>query len=213
MIKVTSEAFSPGDTYNRFAVLGVFRDEERRNKLYLRVQCSCGSPPRYVRADNIKDGRSQSCGCLQREASTKHGAWGKPLFNIWKGMIQRCTNPKDKRYQRYGGRGIQICARWLDVNNFIADMTEGYEKGLQIDRINNDGNYEPANCKWSTTKQQTRNYSRNVVLDHDGKRMCVVDWADIVGISAKIIYERVAAGWSAKDALTKPPNCAVKRSR
>ena len=213
MIEVTSKVFSPGDTYGRFAVLGVYKDIEHGSRIYVRVQCSCGSPPRYVRNDTLKDGTSQSCGCLQREATTKHGAWGKPLFNVWTGMVRRCTNPKDKKYQRYGGRGIKVCDRWLNVKNFIADMTEGYEKGYQIDRINNDGNYEPSNCQWATTKQQTRNYSRNVVLDHDGKRMCVVDWAEVVGISPKVIYERVAAGWSAKDALTKSPNCGVKRTR
>ncbi len=212
MIEAKSKVAFSGQLYGRYTVLGVFRNHSTSSNLLAHVQCSCGSEPRYVRIDTLRNGTSKSCGCLQREATTTHGAWGTPLFGVWSGMISRCTKPTNKRYQRYGARGIKVCDRWLDVNNFIADMTEGYEKGLQIDRKNNDGNYEPDNCQWSTTKQQTRNYSRNVVLEHDGKRMCVVDWADVVGISPKIIYERVADGWSAKDALTKPPNSAVKRT-
>lgn len=124
-------------------------------------------------------------------------------------MMSRCYEPTDKRYARYGGRGIAICERWHDVLNFIEDMSAGYEKGKQIDRKDNDGPYEPGNCRWSTAKQQTRNYSRNVVLEHDGKRLCVVDWALEVDVPAKVIYDRVARGWTAKAALTTP----VKRSR
>ena len=211
MIETKSRVVSKGDIQGRFTVLGVYKNPDVVKHLFAHVQCACGSPPRYVRIDGLCNGTSQSCGCLQKESVTKHGAWGKPLFVIWRAMHNRCTNPKDKRYPRYGGRGIAVCERWHDVHNFMADMTEGYEKGLQLDRIDNDGQYEPGNCKWSTTKQQTRNYSRNVVLEHAGKRMCVIDWSIEVGISAKVIYERVAAGWSAKDALTKPPNSAVKR--
>lgn len=211
MIATQSKVMNIGDVFGRYTVLGIYKEEGVKS-LFAHAQCSCGSPPRYVRGDGLRNGTSKSCGCLQREATTKHGAWGKPLFNVWRNMITRCTNPKDKRYSRYGGRGIQVCDRWLNVNNFIADMTDGYEKGYQIDRINNDGNYEPSNCRWATTKQQTRNYSRNVVLEHDGKRLCAIDWADIVGIPAKTIYQRISDGWSAADALTKPINSMVKRS-
>ena len=208
MKEATSKVMHVGQVFGRLTILGFFKDEPRQN-IYARCQCACGSPPRYVRSDTLRDGTSKSCGCLQKEACTTHGAWGKPLFNVWRAMMSRCYKPKDKRFSRYGGRGISVCERWHNVNHFISDMTSGYEQGLQLDRINNDGHYTPDNCRWSTTKQQTRNYSRNVILEHDGKRMCVVDWAIECGIPATVLYDRVARGWSAHKCLTQP----VKRSR
>jgi hypothetical protein len=201
MIVATSKVISAGDTYGRYVVDSVWKEDGR---LFARVNCNCGSPTRYVRADNLRDGRSQSCGCLQREAVTTHGAWSHPLFPVWSRMLSRCENTKDKRYPRYGGRGITVCDRWHDVRKFIEDMQDGYQHRLTIDRIDNDGNYEPANCKWSTRKQQNRNYSRNVILEHDGKRLCVADWAIETGINPKVLYDRVARGWTAARALTAP---------
>ncbi len=203
MIESTSSVMKAGDIYGRYTVLGIFKEEGKYPK-YARVQCSCGSPIRYVGTSTLRNGDSKSCGCFHKEAVTKHGAWDNPLFKVWSGMIRRCTNQKDKRYNRYGGRGISVCDNWLNVNNFITDMSEGYEKGLQIDRKDNDGHYCKENCQWTTTKQQTRNYSRNVVLEHNGKKLCVIDWAIESGIPASVLYDRIARGWSAVDSLTKP---------
>ena len=211
MIETSSKVIKTGDKYGRYSVLGIFKEEEKYPK-YARVQCECGSPVRYVPVDTLRSGTSKSCGCLQKEIVTKHGAWNNPLFNVWKNMISRCTKPNDKRYARYGGRGIKVCDRWLDVTNFIADMAIGYEKGLQINRKDNDGNYSNENCEWATTKAQTRNYSRNVVIEHNGKILCVVDWAIKTGIPAKTIYDRISHGWSPIDAITKPVDI-IKQSK
>lgn len=208
MIESTSKVAKAGDRFGRYTVLGIYIDPSAEKHRFARVQCDCGSPPRYSRIDGLTSGKAQSCGCLHKERVTKHGEWNNPLFGIWKGMVNRCTNPVDKRYSRYGGRGINVCERWLDIHNFISDMSEGYEKGLQIDRKDNNGNYEPSNCQWATTKQQTRNYSRNVIIEHDGKKLCAVDWALEVNIPAKTICERIRNGWSRTKALTVP----VKRS-
>lgn len=132
-----------------------------------------------------------------------HGMWGTPLFNVWSGMMARCTNPKDKRYPRYGGRGITICERWHDPRLFAEDMEPTYQKGLTIDRENNDGNYEKSNCRWITRQEQNRNYSRNRYLEHDGRRMLMVDWAAETGFSIKRISTRLKDGWSVHDALTR----------
>lgn len=203
MIESTSSVMKPGDIYGRYTVLGIFKEDSGYQK-FARVQCECGSPVRYVQIGVLRNGTSKSCGCLHKERVTKHGAWGTPLFNVWRGMISRCTNQSDKRYSRYGGRGISVCARWLDVNNFITDMQAGYKPHLQIDRVDNNGNYCPENCRWASSKQQTRNYGRNIVLEHEGKKLCLADWAIETGINYGTLWTRVQAGWTTKRLLSTP---------
>lgn len=204
MIEAISKVAKTGDVYGRYTVLGIYRDPALKKRTLAHVQCSCGTPPRYVRIDNLRDGTSQSCGCARIEAVKKHGLWNDPLFKVWKAMLSRCTNPKDKRFSRYGGRGISVCERWINVHNFIEDMKPAYAKGMTLDREDNNGNYEPNNCRWATRKEQNRNYSRNVILEHDGKRFCAADWAPLVNIPAPVIYDRIARGWSATRTLTTP---------
>ena len=98
-----------------------------------------------------------------------HGQTNHPIFVVWKGMMYRCNNPKSNRYDDYGGRGIKVCERWHDVRNFIADMYPSYIEGLQLNRKENDGNYEPDNCKWSTPSQNSKNKrnSSNMQCDLD----------------------------------------------
>ncbi len=201
MIEKKSRVIGAGDVYGRFTVIGTFEEEKR---MYAKVQCSCGSPQRYVRTDGLRNGASQSCGCLMLEKNTTHGRWNDPIFITWRAMISRCTNPKDKRYSRYGERGITVCERWLTLENFLHDMEGSFSKGLTIDRIDNNGNYEPSNCRWSTRGQQNRNYSRNLVLHHNGKSMCAIDWALELNINPKTIYDRKSRGWSDEDTLLKP---------
>ena len=87
----------------------------------------------------------------------KHGMWHHPVYKVWATMKQRCQNPKNQRYADYGGRGIKVCDRWQDPVNFIEDMFHAWKQGLTLDRINNDGNYEPSNCRWATRKEQRAN--------------------------------------------------------
>jgi hypothetical protein len=112
----------------------------------------------------VKGGHTKSCGCYNKrrtkEVNTKHGLKNTKLYNIWANIKDRILNSKHKQYNDYGGRGITICDEWLDVQNFYDwSMSNGYEenKGLSIDRIDNDGNYEPSNCRWTTSTIQTRN--------------------------------------------------------
>jgi len=150
---------------SRWTVLGIDGRDSRSRKL-LRCRCECGTD-KVVRADHVSSGRSLSCGCLAREVNAilhfKHGHGGRRhviknsgTYSSWRSMFQRCENPKSISFPNYGGRGITICERWREFANFLADMGER-PIGLSLDRKNNDGNYEPGNCKWSTRREQALN--------------------------------------------------------
>jgi hypothetical protein len=122
-------------------------------------QCECGEIT-SVRKAHVTSGRTRSCGCLakelRKELFTKHGMSHTTEHNIWLSFRARCENPNHMYYKNYGGRGISVCDRWQKFENFYADMGNRPD-GLTLDRINNDGNYEPSNCRWATWKQQNNN--------------------------------------------------------
>ena len=132
---------------------------------------------------------------------------GKPAsktitYMTWNGMKARCLNKKDKTYHRYGGRGITVCERWMKFKNFFADMGEK-PVGLTLERINNNGNYEPGNCRWATAFDQNRNQRRTVNITFDGKTMCQTDWADHLGMGHRGLAWRLKH-WPLEKALTSP---------
>lgn len=121
-------------------------------------------------------------------------------------MIGRCRNPTDKAYRNYGARGITVCQKWIDsFFAFLADVGSRPSGSHSIDRIDNNGNYEPGNCRWATFKQQQRNRSDNRLLTAFGKTMCVADWADESGLTAGLINCRLRYGWSHEEAVSKRP--------
>lgn len=153
-------------------------------------RCDCGEMT-TVQGGNLRDGNVQSCGCLRRP----HGhSWdrGEPsgAYVSWKAMIQRTTNPKRRGYENYGGRGIRVCERWLTFENFLADMGDRPD-GKSLDRIDPDGNYELANCRWATRSEQQRNQRRNrdrwalsprAVLDYEQRVAADQPYEDAVSI-------------------------------
>lgn len=131
-----------------------------------------------------------------------HGRSKTKLYGVWLGMKRRCYYHNDKRYQNYGGRGITVCDEWR--NDYVAfeswSINNGYKQGLSIDRIDNNGNYCPENCRWVTAKQQNRNYSRNSLLEFNGCLLCAQDVAEKIGIKATTLRARIHRG-VAKDKL------------
>ena len=132
--------------------------------------------------------------------NTKHGRCGAPGYNVWQNMKQRCLNPNSDDFSYYGGRGIQICERWMNYANFYEDMGEP-PKGMQLDRIDNDKGYEPSNCEWRTRKQNCRNRRSNMLLTYQGKTQTAQDWGEELGIKHATIRMRKYRGQSDAEAL------------
>lgn len=130
----------------------------------------------------------------------------KTLYKRYYHMKERCYNPNDKRYNRYGGRGIKICDEWLnDYNTFEQwAINNGFEEHLEIDRINNDGNYAPDNCRFVTSLQNNRNRSKHRRYTYNGKTKVLSEWCEELGLKYYTVLNRLRAGWSFEDAITKP---------
>lgn len=136
-------------------------------------------------------------------AKIKHGMVGTSEYNCWKSIKRRCTKPNATDYHHYGGRGIKMCDRWLNsFDDFLADMGRKPTPKHSIERINNDGNYEPSNCRWATQREQVSNSRHCNKLTHDGKTMTIAQWSQETGIPAPTISSRIhLMKWSVADAL------------
>lgn len=174
----------------------------KNNRIYFECQCSCEKKTiKLVRPDRLKDGTSQSCGCLALENKTKHGLAYERLTNIWYGIIDRCSNPRRDDYERYGGRGIKVCEQWSSKNNYegLLNFTEwakqnGYDNDLSIERIDVNGNYEPDNCKWITMEEQAKNKTNTIYLTINDGYEKLTAIRDTSGISRETILKRYKLG-------------------
>ena len=164
--------------------------------------CDCGNIFES-QLRHIESGAQKSCGC----SKVKHGLDSHPLANIWRCMKARCHKKSSIMYYRYGGRGITICDEWLNLENFVSwAESNGYKHGLQIDRIDNDGNYEPKNCRFVTCRQQQRNKNNTVYVFFNGEKWCLADLAEKYSHPYDRVYQRIfKLGWSVEKAILKPP--------
>jgi len=135
-----------------------------------------------------------------------HGGAHTRLYSIWKGMLRRCRNKNALCYVYYGGRGIKVCDEWLAFIGFRCwAINNGYDDSLTLDRIDNDGNYEPNNCRWATKMEQANNSRNNRFITYGGKTFSVAEWARKLGLPRSVIYDRlIKRGWSVRAAFTEP---------
>lgn len=177
----------------------------RHHQLLWLCECECGNK-KSVLGMCLSRGDTQSCGCLQKEAIAKvnyrHGMRNTPIYAIWRSMNQRCYDKNSHAYNRYGGRGINVCERWQLFENFYADMGDK-EKGMSLERLNNDGDYSPENVIWATAKEQANNRRSNVVLEHNGKKQTMKQWCDELSLNIGTVWSRLNVyKYSVEKALT-----------
>jgi hypothetical protein len=171
-----------------------------------RCLCDCGKEA-TVLIQALKSGNTKSCGCGIGESSrrrfTTHGKSKSAIYKIWSSMIKRCENPKDESFYRYGGRGIKVCERWHDFEAFAFDMGDR-PPGKSLDRISNDGNYEPSNVKWSTPKEQQRNMRSNHIITVNGITGCLTEMCERFRLPYGVVQTRIFRGWSHERAFFEP---------
>jgi hypothetical protein len=198
-----------GTKFDKWEVIGV-----SYQAYSVLCRCTCGKE-RHIRYRHLYSQHTRSClQCSSEKIAakkTRHGFSSRktnrtPTYRSWAMMISRCRNPNVPSYNNYGGRGIKVCDRWLDFANFLADMGERPSLAYSIDRFpDNNGNYEPSNCRWATRKQQTRNTRRNKLIEFNGKTQTLVEWSEELNISMSLLSARLGhLGWTIQRALTTP---------
>ncbi len=173
-------------------------------------RCECGKTV-VVNGNNMKNGHTKSCGCLKLENSVKHGKCATPEYTVWVNLRRRCNEPGHPSFARYGGRGIKMCAEWMSFKRFFSDVGPRPSSLHSIDRINNEGNYEPGNVRWATQSQQMSNTRATHFIEIDGIRQTVTEWAKQKGIAQSTISHRIARGMSETDAVMTSPRFGGRR--
>lgn len=192
--------------FGRWTVLS-FSHKDVNRKLSWNVECECGAK-KSVTGSSLRSENSKSCGCLSNEnrinSNTTHGLADSPTYITWISIKSRCSLPKTSGYENYGGRGIAVCARWKSsFENFLEDMGEKPD-GTSIERKDNDGDYEPGNCKWATSKEQNRNRRSNRKITYNGETKILIEWAEQLKMNKATLLFRLDRGWSVKEAFEIP---------
>lgn len=200
-----------GQTFGRWKVL-----RRAPNSKDWECVCSCGRT-KVVCGAHLRSGASRSCGCGPRRGNFRHGHGCKgkesKTYQTWHSMLNRCRNEHCEKWKDYGGRGITVCERWLQFVNFLADMGER-PAGMMIERIDNNGNYEPSNCRWATRKEQGRNKRNNFLVAYEGRTQCLSAWSEELNMPTGLIQQRLARlNWPIDRALQTPSQVVQGRGR
>lgn len=188
-----------GQRFHRLTVEAEAGSNVHKKRLW-RCRCDCGAT-KITTTGQLRSGKTGSCGCYWRETSTTHGHANTPTYLAWQAMHGRCRNRGHTAYAYYGGRGISVCERWSGFENFLADMGE-MPPGYSLDRIDNEGGYEPGNCRWVTMAEQARNKRNRVEYQHDGIGRSLAEWAEVLGVNQELIRGRLRRGWTFRDAIS-----------
>lgn len=196
-----------GQKFGRLTAIKRVENTKNKDTLWL-CKCDCGGET-ITRITNLRNGNTKSCGCLNKEhllkSITKHGLHDKKLYNTWKGMRQRCNNKNNPAYKNYGGRGITICAEWNNFKNFYDwAMNNGYQKGLSIDRIDNNKGYNPNNCRFTDQTTQSNNRRNNKIFTYKEQTHTLAEWAIFYNMNYWALRSRIKRGWSIEKTLETP---------
>lgn len=193
-----------GQRVGRLLVL--YECKKRKNgRPVWHCRCDCGREV-DVAAVNLRRGETKSCGCLKLDLLTTHGYTRHRLYRVWHDMRQRCENPNTPGYHNYGGRGIAVCVEWYDPAVFIRwALANNWTRGLQLNRIDNNGNYEPGNCNFVSRKENSCNRRDSHLIVYDGKTRNLSVWAEELNISPTALRYRLSH-WPIERALTEPIN-------
>lgn len=203
-----------GQRFGRLLCLSMAGRSPSRCLVWL-CQCDCGGLTEVPSSRLLSD-HTQSCGCLQRESASKsgqarrtHGALTDDsallgAYRTWAHMKGRCANPNESSFHNYGARGVRVVDKWLTFEGFWEDMGPTYQPGLTLDRIDNNGHYEPENCRWASRRTQCNNKRTNHLLAFRGQKQTLSEWGMLLGLNPRTIQSRLRAGWSAEKALTAP---------
>lgn len=198
-----------GERYGAWVVLGHAVREAHSRRTFFNCRCECGHE-QSVRSDQLRNGRSSRCKQCDNDARVRHGATRiknyTPEYRAWNCMRQRCTNPHNASWDRYGGRGIRVCERWASFQNFLADMGERPSAAHSLDRVDGDGDYEPGNVRWGTVEEQANNRRSTPHVEFEGESMTIAQWARRKGIPVMALRQRLRHGWSLERALLTPVN-------
>jgi len=200
----------------RFGRLVVINEAERGPNRKVSVKCDCGQV-KSVQVSNLRAGATTSCGCFNREISTKHGLSGSPISAMHSGMLDRCHNQSNKYYRHYGGRGIFVCDAWRGPDGFVNfakwAMDNGCGKGLDIDRADNDAGYSPENCRFVDRATNINNRRNTVRVDVSGESVPLSHISAISGIDHGTLAGRLRRGYSLEHALSKPIDVKHRRKQ
>lgn len=204
-----------GHKFGRLSVLcetSPIIDSRGKTRRRWTCRCECGNV-RDVRGEDLMSGNSTSCGCLQKQKAAErfltHGGSRRsnrmPEYELWVRMRQRCANPNDHKFKDYGGRGIRVCSRWEEsFESFFADMGPRPDHRHSIDRIDNDGNYEPGNCRWALPDIQGKNRRTVIWIETEGGPITASEYAHRNGINPKRLYKHMGRhGLAAEEAMAK----------
>lgn len=200
--------FAAGTVFGDRTVVGI-SDQRRKGSAMWILRCKCGDESAVVACAIARTKSCAACSRSKRRGTRRHDSRVSlkrhPLYQTWRAMIRRCRDAKRKDFAKYGGRGISVHERWLDLMAFAADMGPKPSPLHSIERVDNSRGYEPGNCKWATTLEQCRNTRRNVFLEHAGERLTVSEWARRIGVRPCVIFGRInSLGWTVSDAVSTP---------